>query len=100
MFQKVCLIILSSFTVIFLRFDRLRIKYKSQILACKQKQKLSLTRALYAVLFSIKNDSFTSFENGTVKLSGKETKWASLEVRTHPTFLETLISRYDFRPVK
>ena len=30
---------LSSFTVIFLRFDRLRIKYNSQILACKQKQR-------------------------------------------------------------
>ena len=30
---------LSSFTVIFLRFDRLRIKYNRQILACKQKQR-------------------------------------------------------------
>ena len=38
-FQKVCLIISSSSTVIFLRFDRLRIKYNSQILACKQKQR-------------------------------------------------------------
>ena len=36
---KVSLFILSSFTVIFLRFDRLRIKYNSQILACKQKQR-------------------------------------------------------------
>ena len=27
------------------------------------------------------------------------TKWTSLEVRTHPTFLETLISKYDFGPV-
>ena len=33
---KVCLIILSSFTVIFLRFDMLRIKYNSQILACNK----------------------------------------------------------------
>ena len=39
MFLKVCLIILRSFTVIFLRFDRLRIIYNSQILACKQKQR-------------------------------------------------------------
>ena len=38
-FVKVCLIILSSFTVIFLRFDRLPTKYNSQILACKQKQR-------------------------------------------------------------
>ena len=36
---KVCLIILNSFTVIFLRFDRLRITYNRQILACKQKQR-------------------------------------------------------------
>ena len=36
---KVCLIILSSFTVIFLRLDRLRITHNRQILACKQKQK-------------------------------------------------------------
>ena len=53
--------------------------------------------------------SFKSFENGTVlyfsvfitpvQLSAKETKWTSLEVRTHPTFLETLISKYDFGPV-
>ena len=39
MFLKVWLIILSSFTVKFPRFDRLRIKYNSKILACKQKQK-------------------------------------------------------------
>ena len=32
---------------------------------------------------------------GTVKLSAKETKWTLLEVRTRPTFLETLISKYD-----
>ena len=31
------------------------------------------------------------FVNCTVKLSVKETKWNLLEVRTHPTFLETLI---------
>ena len=35
-----------------------------------------------------------------MKLLGKKTKWTSLEVRTHPTFLETLISKYDFGPVK
>ena len=39
MFLKVCLIILGSFAVIFLRFDRLWIKYNCQILACKQKQR-------------------------------------------------------------
>ena len=39
MFQKVCLIILSSSTVIFLCFDRVRINYNSQILTCKQKQR-------------------------------------------------------------
>ena len=43
---------------------------------------------------------FNSFENCTVKLSAKETKWTSLMVRTHPTFLETLISKYHFGPVK
>ena len=31
------------------------------------------------------------FENCTVKLSAKETKWTSSKLRTHPTFLETLI---------
>ena len=41
-----------------------------------------------------------SFENSKVKLLAKETKWTSLEFRTHPTFLETLISKYDYRPVK
>ena len=40
------------------------------------------------------------FENGAVKLLAKETKCTSLEVRTRPTFLETLISKYDFGPVK
>ena len=44
--------------------------------------------------------SFNCFENFTLKLSVKETKWTSLEVRTRPTFLETLISKYDFGPVK
>ena len=29
-----------------------------------------------------------------------ETKWTPFEVRTHPTFLETLISKSDFGPVK
>ena len=59
-----------------------------------------ITGPIKAVLFSIKNRSFKSFENRTVKLSGKETKWTSLEVRTYPTFLETLISKYDLGPVK
>ena len=35
-----------------------------------------------------------------VKLSAKEIKWTSSGVRTHPTFLETLIKKYDFGPVK
>ena len=51
-------------------------------------------------MFSIKDGSFKSFENDTVKLLAKETKWASLEVRTQHTFLESLISKYDFGPVK
>ena len=51
-------------------------------------------------MFSIKDGSFNSFENGTVKLLAKEIKWASLEVRTQHTFLENLISKYDFGPVK
>ena len=46
-------------------------------------------RARLAVLFSIPDRSFKSFENYTVKLPAKETNWTSLEVRTHPTFLET-----------
>ena len=57
-------------------------------------------RTRLAVLFSIKDGSFKSFENGIVKLLAKETKWASLEVRTQDTFLETLISKYDTGPVK
>ena len=50
-------------------------------------------------MFSIKDGSFKSFENGAVKLLAKETKWASLEVRTQDTFLENLISKYDTGPV-
>ena len=48
---------------------------------------------LKAVLFSIPDENFKSFENKTVKLLPKETTWTSLEVRTHPTFLETSISK-------
>ena len=51
-------------------------------------------------MFFILDSSYKIFENCTVKLSAKETKWTSLEVRTHPTFLENLISKYDFGPVK
>ena len=40
------------------------------------------------------------FEIVAVKLLAKETKWTSLEARTHPTFPETLISKYDFGPGK
>ena len=40
------------------------------------------------------------FENCTVKLLAKETKWTSSEVRTRPTFLETLISKSDSGPGK
>ena len=47
-------------------------------------------------MFSVPDGSFKTFENYTVKFSAKETKWTSLEVRTHPTFLETYISKYDF----
>ena len=45
-----------------------------------------------ARLFSIPDGSFKTFESYTVKFSAKETKWTSLEARTHPSFLETLIS--------
>ena len=51
-------------------------------------------------MFPIKYGSFKSFENGTVKLLAKETRWVSLEVRTQHTLLETLISKYDTGPVK
>ena len=46
------------------------------------------------------NGSFRRFENRTVKVSASETKLTTLEVGTHPTFLENLISKYDFGPVK
>ena len=51
-------------------------------------------------MFFILDSSFKRFQNCTVKLSAKETKWTSLEVKTHPTFLENLTSKYDFGPVK
>ena len=52
-------------------------------------------------MLSIKDgSSVKSFENGTVTLSAKETKWTSLGVRTHSTLLETLILKYDFGLVK
>ena len=34
------------------------------------------------------------------QLLAKETKWILLEVRTHPTFLESLISKSYLGPVK
>ena len=49
-----------------------------------------------AVLFSLPDGSFGRFENYAVKASAGETKWTSLELRTDPTFLQTLISKYDF----
>ena len=57
-------------------------------------------RARYGVSFSIPDESFRRFENFTVKSSAKETNWTSFEVRTHPTLLETLISKYDIGPVE
>ena len=51
-------------------------------------------------MFFILDSSFKRFENCTVTFSAKETKWTSLEVKTHSTFLENLISKYDFGPVK
>ena len=57
-------------------------------------------RARSAVLVFILDSSFKRFENWTVKFSAKETKWTSLEVKTHLTFLENLISKYDFGPIK
>ena len=50
--------------------------------------------------FFVLDSSFKRFENCTVKLSAKESKCTSLEVRTHPTILENLISKYDFGLVK
>ena len=57
-------------------------------------------RARYGVSFSIPDESFRRFENFMVKLSAKETNLTSFEVKTHPTLLETLISKYDIGPVK
>ena len=51
-------------------------------------------------MFSIPDGSFKSFENYIVKLLAEETEWFSFGVRTHLTFLETLISKYDIGPVK
>ena len=51
-------------------------------------------------MFFTLDSSFKRFENCTVKLSAKETKWTSSEVRTRPTFLHTLISNSDTGPVK
>ena len=51
-------------------------------------------------MFFIPDGSFKRFEYYTVKLLAKETKWTFLEFRTHLTFLETLISKFDFGPVK
>ena len=53
--------------------------------------KLPVITGRWAVLFSIPDGSFKSFENYTVKLLAKQTKWTSFKVTTHPTFLETLI---------
>ena len=44
--------------------------------------------------------SFKKFENCTVKLLAEERKWTLSEVRTRPTFLETLISKSDSGLVK
>ena len=57
-------------------------------------------QARYGVSFSIPDESFRRFENFMVKLSAKETNLTSFEVKTHPTLLETLISKYDIGPVK
>ena len=51
-------------------------------------------------MFFTLDSSIKRFENCTVKLSAKETKLTSLEVTTHPTFLENLMSKYYFGPVK
>ena len=57
-------------------------------------------RAREAVLFTIPDGGFKSFEYYTVKSLAKETKWTLLEFRTHPTFLEIYIWKSDFGPVK
>ena len=51
-------------------------------------------------MFSTPDGSFRGFENDTVELLAKETKWTSLEVITDTTFLETFILKCDFGPVK
>ena len=61
---------------------------------------LSRNGPLLSCFVSIPDGSFKRFESCTVKLSAKETICTSLEVRTHPTFLESLILKYDFGPVK
>ena len=48
-----------------------------------------ITGPVKLCFYPILDGSFKGFENCTVKLSAKETKWTLLEVRTHPTFLET-----------
>ena len=51
-------------------------------------------------MVSIPDGSFKRFEYYAVKLLAKQTKWTLLEFRTYPTFLEILISKSDFGPVK
>ena len=64
---KVCLSILSNFTVIFPRLDRLRIKYKSQILACKQKQRCGWLGPFKLNKADIKADPITQEGNSSNK---------------------------------
>ena len=48
----------------------------------------------------IPDGSFKRFQICRVKLSAQKTKWTLLGVTTHPTFLETFSSKYDFGPIK
>ena len=48
----------------------------------------------------IQDGNFKSFQNYTIKLSAKETKWTGLGVRACFSILLLLILKYGFRPVR
>ena len=50
---------------------------------------VKITGVPFSKLIPIPDGKFKSFQNCSVKLSAKETKWTSLEVRTNPNLLET-----------
>ena len=52
-----------------------------------------ITRPVKLLCFPFQMGVSKLLKTYTVKFSAKQTKWTSLEVRTHPTFLETSISK-------